>query len=74
MAFFAVIVVSNLVSVIYRSIQKISVLILIFFLIGLNQLNSVDSNSQGRAFLALSILLIPSMAVFFLPLSLSGRL
>ena len=65
MAFFAVAIAPNFAQVRCRSAWTILVLIIVFFYIGLTQLGSIDSNSWGIAFLALSVLLLLSVAVFF---------
>ena len=72
MAFFAIVVVFYLVQVLCFAAQTIPISIVVLF--GFNQLGDVDSNSQDGASLALSILLFPSAAVFFLLPSLSGKI
>ena len=74
MAFFAAVVVSNLIQIACCSAQIILVLIIIFFLVGLTRLGCVDFASRCKAFMTSSVLLLLSTMIFLLLPSLSRRL
>ena len=74
MALFVTIVTPHFTQVLCRPARTILILILVFFLIGLARLGSIDSDSRVGAFWLLLSLIMLVTVFFLIPLSLNERL